>query len=334
MKKRMITMLLAVTMCVNLLAGCGTAAVAGAGVVVQPSTQPTSVPILSTDPTEMTDLQIRNEMLDLNEVLTLLEFKRCEAIQCEGLGIIENLDKEIEKIDCQMNEIRLRRENLGAELIKRQIERTLERMRESGDIVTLEDLESPSTPPISIPSVQPPVEDEKTLEENREEIRNDMNERLMSILEDLLKVQSYPEAMLAMIRFYNSGAYKDLQEWFAKEWDRIIKERYVSPSPTPSAAPTPAQTVAPPVDEPTATTPTKPGKPTTVKPADLTPVAPVVPTSEPTVEVTPAQPVDPTPVPTLAPTTAPTSVPSQAPTSEPTSAPSNSPTAQPSASPA
>jgi len=342
MKKRMITMLLAVTMCVNLLAGCGTAAVAGAGVVVNPSTQPTSSP--STEPTA-TKEELNRQRIEMIDKELAEIVKRLEEIEIRRSGLDdwrEQLDAE-----CMATSVWLspKKRQLWDMMYEISV-KLMEMEAEKNDLILKK---------LKLEAERSGLDGTRPKNGRRAEIEREMDKiiREIYVLESVRDYcydlsDNYLNFLSEGVeRIFFGSVFNTRQEtdrrikrlWdelitLQKECNKLLREEVAALSPTPSTIPTPAQTVAPPVAEPTATTPTKPGKPTTVKPADPTPVAPVVPTSEPTIEVTPTQPVAPTPVPTSVPTTVPTSVPSQAPTSGPTSAPSNSPTAQPSVSPA
>ncbi|WP_415840546.1 filamentous hemagglutinin N-terminal domain-containing protein, partial [Roseateles saccharophilus] len=110
-----------------------------------------------------------------------------------------------------------------------------------------------------------------------------------------------------------------------------------APTPAPTAAPTPAPTPAPtaaPTPAPTpAPTAAPTPAPTPAPTAAPTPAPTPVPTAAPTPAPTPAPTAAPTPAPTPAPTAAPTPAPTPAPTAAPTPAPTPAPTAAPTPAP-
>jgi len=322
MKKRIITIFLAVTMCVNLLAGCGTAAVAGAGVVVTPSTQPTAGKLSIGEHVSGWWDAFRAEFPGAFSDWWGTPSTSPSTIPSTTPSTIpmsENYWDDIvvdEKVsDDRIREWieRLRFMKFGIEIGEENIEGRCTNIRGTSirDLAAM--LERSDIFPGNVLVTQWEIEQAKQMLPKPYDTYDDEWVAYWIISEKL--------------------------DWIRAELIEELRERRgektsVLPSPTPSVAPTPAQTVAPPAAEPTATTPTKSGRPTTVKPAVPTPVAP---TSEPSTEVTPAQPAEPTPVPTTVPTSAPTqgstSDPTSVPSSVPTLAPSNSPAAQPSVNP-
>jgi len=343
MKKRIGIKLLTAIMCINLLAGCGTAAIAGAGVLVIPSTTPTARPTTVWTPEEDETegfIKQRLEMIDRQ----LTEVNEEQAKRRERWNALKGMKKQLEE-ELQILEEGSFMDDLLRWRKKRRIEQELEKIQKEQDKLLYEYN-------YFIYTVTWLISEKEGLDGTRanESLNNSDVAELDRKIEEKLREQAVAKSLERYIRncqgellsegkylgkgyfFMNWMIWEYQKDQVSEELERILNELVelccerrnlikmvwtFTPSPTPGVISTLGQ------EE----------QSTSEQPVQPAPVVSAPSASVPSVEVIPTASAAPVPVPTKVPTTVPTTMPTTASTTVPTVAPTGSPTSAPSAQP-
>jgi len=328
MKKRMITMILATTMCASLLAGCGTAAVAGAGVLMiptaYPSTEPTVIPTPVNKEAETDRARITRLLSELDQLIA--DLRKGEVNPEELLVEIETRENLRFRMSSEETHLRLQELKEQREKLMGVLESLKDTHRQCLEVLHKQEQE-----------LRKLLEELNILEKffRKEEIekKQEAIARIGYAIEKMEEAIAQLEEKLDTPRKIVLDKLEQRRAFLVEILNTLPPEREneeVSVSSTPVAVPSTEPTLAK-IPSPI---PAQSTELPTGTPGEQISVTPAVSAPSPTTEPTPIQTAEPAPSPTAEPTSVPTTEPTQIPTAEPGNLPTTDPTTYPLESPA